>query len=184
MSNPTASSAEKPVFNRGKGRHELRGIDFDGHFLEWKMEYVPETYLKESELSGDQWRKGGSVRIYLNGDCVLEEFCREPERALMLMAKGLHELQCWFETYGIQLDGWKEDLVGKKVRHGSIPSTVVRYCGNGEVILKRDDGKDYLPDLYPSLIEDDGTYETEWKDTDRVHITDKRINWNVPTISE
>ncbi len=168
-----------PTFNRETSRHEVDGIPFNGHFLEWRLEYLPETYLKESELSGDEWRKGGSVRIYLNGDCVLEEFCREPERALMLLSKGLHELQCFFEGRGVSIEGWKDELVGKKVRHGSIPSTVVRYVGNGEVIVKRDDGKDYLPDLYPSLMEEDGTYETEWKDQDRVHITDKRLNWHI-----
>lgn len=167
---------EKPIFNAETGRHELKGVDFDGHFLEWKLEYSPKTYLKESELSGDQWRKGGSVKIYLNGDCVLEEFCRNPERALMLLSKGLHELQSHFEIFGVDISTWKEDLVGKKVHHGGIPSTVVRYIDNGEIIVKRDDGKDYRPDLYPSLMDEE---ENEWGDEDRVHITDKRINWNI-----
>ena len=165
------------TFNYETGRHEKRGIDFDGHFLEWKLEYSPKTYLKESELSGDQWRKGGNVRIYLNGDCVLEEFCREPERALMLLAKGLHELQCHFELFGVNIDNWKEELIGKKVYHCGIPSTVISYSNNGEIIVQRDDGKDYQPDLYPSLMNDSD--EDEWKDKDRVHITDKRINWHI-----
>lgn len=165
------------MFNKETGRHEIDGVDFDGHFVEWKLEYSPETYLKESELSGDQWRKGGHVRIFMNGDCVLNEFCREPERALMLLAKGLHELQCFFEMYGIpDLALWKENLIGKKVRHGSIPSTIVSYAGDGKIILKRDDGKPYRPDLYPSLTNDE---EDEWGDTDRVHITDKRVNWHI-----
>jgi hypothetical protein len=167
---------EKPTYNKDTGRHEIKGIPFDGHFLEWKLEYNPKTYLKESELSGDEYRKGGEVKIYLNGECVLNEFCREPERALMLLSKGLHELQCFFEFYGIQIQNWKEDIVGKKVHHGGIPSTVQRYCGDGEVILKRDDGKDYRPDLYPSLVNEE---EDEWGDEDRVHITDQRINWHI-----
>ena len=167
-------------YNAEKRRHELNGIPFAGHFLEWKLEYVPETYLKESELSGDEWRKGGQVRVYLNGDCVWNEFCRSEERAVLLLGRALHELQCHFELFGVQIGNWKEEIIGKKVHHGGIPSTVERYCGDGEVILRRDDGKDYLPDLYPSLIKED---EDEWKDKDRVHITDKRINWNItPTL--
>ena len=167
---------KQPIYNKDTQQHEIDGIPFDGHFLAWKLEYSPETYLKESEYSGDEWRKGGYVRIYLNGDCVLEDFCREPERALMRLSGGLHDLQCFFEWYGIpDLPTWKEQLVGKKVRHGSIPSTVESYCGRGEIILKRDDGKDYGPDLYPSLDKEGN----EWKDRDRVHITDKRINWHV-----
>lgn len=140
------------------------------------MEYNPQTYLKESELSGDEWRKGGEVKIYLNGDCVLNEFCREPERALMLLAKGLHELQCHFGVFGVQIDSWKEELIGKKVYYCGIPSTVVRYAGEGQVIVKRDDGKDYRPDVYPSLMNEE---ENEWEDEDIVHLTDKRINWHI-----
>ncbi len=170
----------KPEWNKDTSSYEINGVNFAGHFLEWKLEYEPETYLKESELSGDEWRKGGHVRIYLNDDCVLEEFCREPERALMLLSKGLHELQCHFELMGIpNLATWKEDIIGKKVHHGGFPSTVTSYCGRGEVIVTRDDGKDYRPDLYPSLVNDD---DNEWKDTDRVHITDKRINWHITPI--
>lgn len=165
-------------YNKETGRHEKSGIDFDGHFLEWKLEYIPKTYLKESEISGEQWRKGGAVKIYLNDDCVLNEFCRTPERALMLLSKGLHELQCHFEVFGVQIDIWKEELIGKKIRHGGIPATVLRYCGDGEIIVHRDDGKDFTPDLYPSLVDKDGHYDTEWGTDDRVHITDKRINWH------
>lgn len=171
---------KKPEWNKETSSYQLNGIDFDGHFIEWKLEYDPETYLKESELSGNEWRKGGFVNIYLNGDRVLHKFCRKEERALMLLSTGLHELQWFFELYRLpDIYSWKEQIVGKKVRHGSIPSTIVRYCGDGEVIIRRDDGKDYTPDLYPSLMNTDGTYDTEWGAEDRVHITDKRINWSI-----
>lgn len=78
--------------------------------------------------------------------------------------------------FGVQIDKWKEEMIGKKVYFCGIPSTVVRYVNDGEIIVKRDDGKDYRPDVYPSLVndEDDG-----WGDEDRVHITDKRINWHI-----
>lgn len=169
---------KQPIYNSETGRHEIDGAPFAGHFTEWKLEYCPKTYIKESELSGDEYRKGGEVKIYLNGDCVLNEFCREPERALMLLAKHLHELQCYFELLGIpSLKTWKDDLIGKKVWHGGIPSTVESYCGDGEIIISRDDGKDFAPDLYPSLC-DDEDYENEWHDKDRVHITDRRITWD------
>lgn len=170
---------KNPTWNKETRQHELDGIPFDGHFLEWKLEYTPETYLKESELSGDEWRQGGAVKIYLNDDCVLNEFCRKPERALMLLGKGLHELQCHFELFGVDIKDWKEQIVGKSVRHGGIPSTVESYCGDGEIIVRRDDGKDYRPDLYPSLMDES---DNEWKDKDRVHITDQRLNWSVDPI--
>lgn len=169
----------KPKYNKETRQFEFNNIPFDGHFIEWKLEYNPKTYLKESYLSGDEWRKGGSVKIYMNGECVLEEFCREPERALMLLSKGLHELQCFFEPLGINTDDWQKNIIGKKIRLGSIPSTIIEYCGNGEIIVIRDDGKDFIPDLYPSLIKEDGSYNTEWGNRDRIHITDQRICWNI-----
>lgn len=170
---------KKPIYNKDTKRHEVNGIDFDGHFLEWKLEYIPETYLKESEMSGDQYRKGGSVKIYLNDDCVYNEFCREEDMAITLMSKGLHELKCHFELLGIHLDKWKEELVGKKVYHAGVPSIVDSYCGNGEIIVRTEDGKPY--EIYgfkkEELKEDPDNYEDEWKDKDRVHITDSRIYW-------
>lgn len=169
----------KPKYNNETGQHEIDGIPFDGHFLEWKLEYIPKTYLKQSELSGDEYRKGGQAKIYLNGDCVFNEFCRTENMALTLLTKGLHELKCHFEVFGVQIENWKEEMLGKKVYHAGVPSIVESYCGDGEIILRTEDGKPY--EIYGSkkedMKEDPEHYEDEWKDQDRVHITDSRIFW-------
>lgn len=169
---------KKPTYNAEKQRHEIDSINFDGHFVEWKFEYVPKTYLKESELSGDEYRKGGNMRIYLNGDCVCEEFCRTEDMALVLVAKHLHELKCHFELLGWDIEGWQKKIVGQKVYHAGVPSIVERYCGDGEIILRTEDGKDY--EIYGHKKEDEkeGDFEDGWHDKDRVHITDKRIYWH------
>lgn len=170
---------EKPKYNKETGRHEIDGINFNGHFIEWKFEYIPKTYLKQSELSGDEYRKGGNVKIYLNNDCVLNEFCRTENMALTLITKHLHELKCYFELQGVDLEGWQEKLVGRKVYHAGVPSIIESYCGNGEIILKTEDGKPY--EIYghkkEEYKEDPENYEDEWYDKDRVHITDSRISW-------
>lgn len=170
----------KPKYNPETHRHEIDGIDFDGHFNEWKFEYIPKTYLKSSELSGDQYRKGGSVKIYLNGDCVCNEFCRTEDIALVLVAKHMHELKCHFEVFGVDIGNWKEEIIGKKVYHAGVPSIVERYCDDGEIILRTEDGKSY--EIYGNKIEsikngEETEADDEWKDRDRVHITDKRIWW-------
>ncbi len=170
---------KKPKYNKETQRHEIDGVDFNGHFNEWKFEYIPKTYLKESELSGEQYRKGGSVKIYLNDDCVLNEFCRTSDMAVTLVAKHMHELKCHFELLGVNLENWKEEVVGKKVYHAGVPSIVESYCGDGEIILRTEDGKPY--EIYGSkkeeFKEDPKNYEDEWYDKDRVHITDIRIYW-------
>lgn len=172
----------QPKYNPETQRHEIDGVPFDGHFLEWKFEYVPRTYLKESELSGDEWRKGGAVKIYLNGDCVLNEFCRSEDRAVFLVAKHLHELKCCFEILPVGLQDiktWKEDIVGRRIYHTGVPSIVERYCGDGEILVRTEDGKPY--EIYghkqEEKKEDPEGYEDEWQDKDRVHITDIRLSW-------
>jgi len=168
------------IYSEELNRHQRDGIDFDGHFNEWKFEYIPKTYLKESELSGDEWRKGGSVKIYINGDCVLDEFCRTEENAVVLVSKHLYELKCFFETFlGVDKGDWKKSIVGMKVYHSGVPSIVESYLGDGEIILKTEDGEPYK--IYGSKLEDmkesPDHYEDEWNDKDRVHITDTRIFW-------
>jgi len=168
----------KPIYNKETQQHEIDGVNFGGHFNEWKLEYVPKTYLKESELSGDEYRKGGSVKIYLNNECVLSEFCRTENMAITLLTKHLHELKCHFEMMGVDLGNWTKDIVGKKVYHAGVPSIVESYCGDGEIILKTEDGKPY--EIYAhkkEAIANGEDYDDEWYDKDRVHITDMRIGW-------
>lgn len=163
------------------GKWTLDGIDFDGHFVEWGFSYEPETYLKESQLSGDEWRKGGYVKIFINGECVLKEFCREPERAVFLIAEFLPKLQECEPLYpmGVSNKDWKEKLTGRKIYHGGVESIVDRVCEDGEIIVRTEDGKPY--EIYAhkkeERKEDPENYEDEWKDKDRIHITDSRIYW-------
>lgn len=167
---------ELPKYNNEVGRHQINEVDFDGHFVEWKLEYIPKTYLKSSQLSGDEYRKGGSVKIYMDGECVLNEFCRTENMAIVLLSKHLHELKCHFELFGIDfMRNWKTEIIGRKVYHAGVPSIVSSYCGDGEIILRTEDGKPY--EIYAAKKEDDD-YEDEWLDKDRVHITDSRIYWH------
>ena len=169
---------EKPKYNKEKGRHEIDGVNFDGHFVEWKFEYVPKTYLKDSELSGKEWRKGGNVKIFLNNDCVFSEFCRTESMALTLITKHLHELKCHFELQGVDLENWQEKLVGKKIYLAGVPSIITHYSGDGEILVRTEDGKPY--EIYGYKVEaikNGEDVDDEWYDKDRIHITDSRIWW-------
>lgn len=178
LNTKTKKVMKKPIYNSETQQHEIDGVNFNGHFVEWRFEYIPKTYLKESELSGNEYRKGGTVKIWLNDDCVYSEFCRTENMALTLITKHLHELKCHFEVFGIHLDKWKEEVVGKKVYHAGVPSIVERYCGDGEIILRTESGRPY--EIYGSKIgriKEEPDYDDEWYDKDRVHITDSRIWW-------
>lgn len=171
---------KKPIYNEITQRHEIDGINFDGHFNEWRFEYIPQTYLKQSELSGDEYRKGGSVKIFLNDECVFSKFCRTENMALTLITKHMYELKCHFEIFDVNIGNWTKEIIGKKVYHCGVPSIVESYCGDGEIVLKTEDGKPYQ--IYGFKIEDIKNGEIdekddEWYDKDRVHITDSRIWW-------
>lgn len=94
---------------------EIDGVKFDGHDVLWGFSYEPKTYLKESELSGDEWRKGGSIKFFRNGVQVYEQFCRESERAAINILELLSKLQ--------EID-WDKVKEGTKIYWRNVPATI------------------------------------------------------------
>ena len=172
----TINGKEKEVEYKD-GHYELDGTSFDGHILLWSFSYEPKTYLKESELSGDEWRKGGQVRIFMNGDCVFNQFCRTEDRALWIVAEYLPKLKDCELLYPMgNTDGWKERMIGRKIYHSGVESVIDRYCGDGEIIVRTENGQPY--DIYAhkkEAIKNGEDFEDEWGEKDRIHITDSRI---------
>ena len=95
--------------------YELDGEQFDGHRVLWSFSYEPENYLKESELSGDEWRKGGVIKYFRNGQQMFEQFCREPDRAAIQILHMLPKLQ--------EFD-WDKLVKGTKLYWRNIPALV------------------------------------------------------------
>ena len=81
--------------NYGNSSHwEMKdGTPFDGHFVLWGFSYEPKTYLKESEWSGDEWQKGGTIKYFKDGQQVFEQFCRTSEHAVKMVMDTLPKLQ-------------------------------------------------------------------------------------------
>ena len=79
----------------------------------------------------------------------------------------------------VDLENWQDKLVGRKIYHAGIPSIIDRYVDDGEIVVRTEDGKPY--EIYgykkEELKEDPENYDDEWKDKDRIHITDNRIYW-------
>lgn len=149
---------------------EVDGVQFDGHWNLWSFSYEPKTYKKESHLSGDEWRRGGAMKIFRDGVCVYNEFCRTPERAFKILPYMLEKLQ------GIQFDYLE---VGRKIYHAGVESIIDCVDADGEITVRTESGKDY--EIYgfkkEEKKEDPENFEDEWKDKDRIHITDTRISW-------
>lgn len=148
--------------------YEVDGVPFDGHRVAWSFSYEPKTYLKESELSGDEWRKGGSVKIYRNGICVMNEFCREPERAAIVVGRYLEKC--------MEVD-WEKIQPGLKCYYNDVPSVIDRICDDGEIIFKTESGEDYPLWAFEQEDKKEGDLYRDWTNTTRDHATSHRISW-------
>lgn len=164
----------KVIINNKKKETEYKdgelyvdGIHFAGHRVLWSFEYKPSTYLKKSELSGDEWRMGGLMVIYRDGVSVFKEFCRTSERAFVVMQYTLPKLQDFF---------WDVLVVGRKIYNHDIPSIITAVLDDGEIMVKTEDGS-HVPWAFKQEEKKEPYYDDEWKDKDRVHILSEHIYW-------
>lgn len=154
-----------------KGHHEVYGIAFNGHRVLWRLEYVPQTYLKESELSGDEWREGGQAKIYRNDVCVLNEFCRRAERAIYIFAEKLPYLQ----DFGC----WDDIKIGHKLYYMETPAIIKSELYDGEITVEIEDKTKSFPlwGFQQEQLKEEGHIDRDWDKTSRVHILDPRLYW-------
>lgn len=147
---------------------EVDGEPWNGHNVLWSFSYEPYTYLKESELSGDEWRKGGNIKIFRDGICVLKDFCREPERAAVVIRGELEAC--------MRVD-WEGCVVGRKIYYKDYPAVIKDLLDEGELLLATEDGSDFP--LWAFQIENakEGDTYRDWTNTTKVHATDKNIWW-------
>lgn len=110
---------------------------FSGHRILWGVQVQEFNFLKESGLSGNDVREGGTGLIFVGGVQVYEFFFRQIEGALLkarsIIAK-LEDLpvQIWSEKD-------RERLVGRSVYYYNHPATISRLIlDQGAVILKAD----------------------------------------------
>lgn len=147
-------------------RDFIGDTEFDGHRVLWGFEYFPTTYLKSSELSGDEYRKGGEIRYFKNRKQVYSDFCREPLIANNLIGATLLKLMDF---------NWDLLHIGAKVWYRELPCVIYMICEEqGCVVLKREDGKDF-----PNAVwHDEGCGAMgEGEDTVKVEIISESIYW-------
>ncbi len=147
--------------------YELDGEQFDGHFTLWAFSFEPHTYLKESELSGEEWRKGGSIKIFRDGVCVMEEFHREPASAPIRINNLLNDC--------MDVD-WEKCVAGQKLYYKDHPCTIERVLDNGELILATENGEDFPLWAFQKENKDEAD-NRDWTNTTKVHAADKNIYW-------
>lgn len=131
----------------------------------WGFSYEPYTYLKESELSGDEYRKGGTVCFFRNGVQVFEDFCREPNNAVFRIAGLLHKL--------MDLD-WNMLTEGKKLYWRDTPCIIERVITEQGCLILKVDGAERFPD---PVWADEDWQKLEDPTSVKVEILDPQIWW-------
>jgi len=144
-------------------------MEFDGHRIQIDVHLESRNYLKESYLSGDEIRKGGTGQIIADGVVVFEFFFRDIQSALLRAHRLIGELS--EHSSGWLLKREREGLVGRKVFYREHPAVIERLIEDqGCIILKTEDGH---PFPKPVWREEDDDPEA----TAKVEVTDPSIWW-------
>jgi len=142
--------------------------DFDGHRLPFKIEIELYNYIKCSHLSGDEIRKGGTARLFLNGQQIFEDFCRSYESGYKKIDRFVEDMELNWSWYPKDTKSYIGRVVGYREQLCKISRFIIdQAC----MILETLDGKPFKKFLW----EDNEDYEKELEI--KVNITDPSITW-------
>lgn len=137
------SRSDKEIYARFEKRMGADGekvVGFDGHRIQVRLELRTMNYLKTSGLSGDEVRKGGEWRIWLNDHEVYSAFTRDPFEALITIRRKLQELM------DLPVDLWKgETPVGRKVFYRQTPAIITSWISDQGCVILEADGVTVFP---------------------------------------
>lgn len=140
---------------------------FDGHRKPIKIEIEEFNYLKESELSGDQIRKGGSVKVFLNDVQIYDDFCRNYEMGYRKASQFILDMEMNWDWFPNKV----EQKIGKIVGYYEQLMVIKRVIiDQACLVLETLDGKPMKRRLWQ---EDDDELES----TAKVEITSPHIWW-------
>lgn len=146
-------------------------VGFDGHRILIDVRITMENYLKESELSGDEVRKGGTCVILADGVEVFEFFTRDTCWALLHAHHLISELLEHPSGWLIQED--RGNLVGRKIFYRDVPAVIsALVTSQGCLMIRTEDGTPFPRPVWAEFAEiDEGEPEV------KIEITDPHVWW-------
>lgn len=159
------SLSDNSHYARFKGRDSGgRILGFNGHRLRWGVSIEEFNYTKESEMTGDEVRKGCRAVISIDGVAVYEFGGRELLEVAALVPSKIADLG----ALAVDLRDL-ESMIGRKVFYSRTPA-VITHAFVGRVALAPHDGGVFPPEPW------------EDSDADRSSVTDDvlspRIWWH------
>ncbi len=150
----------------GQYRDFIGDTEFDGHHTLWGYEYFPTTYLKSSELSGDEWRKGGEIRYFKDRKQCYSEFCREPLIAANKIGGTLLKLMDF---------DWERLKEGRKIYWRETSAVIGYIMPEQGCFMVKVDGAERFPD-HVWQTEEEG-FKLENPQEVKISIFDPHIWW-------
>ncbi len=146
---------------------------FDGHRICWRVEIEEHNYLKQSELSGDEIRKGGSVKLYVDGECIFEDFVRSIDRGLFVAKTAMEKLS------DVAGGDWlraktRKTMIGRMIFYDGVPAVIESLIvDQGCIWIVPESGKFNAP-----VYEDDpDDWLSEYGDGLKADVTSPHIWW-------
>lgn len=157
--------------------------EFDGHRLCWRIEVEESNYLKESEMSGDEIRKGGSFKLYVDGECIYEGFCRSVESGMRMA------LEMKAKLNDVASGDWlrsktRDKMIGRPIFYYGVPAIITRLIvDQGCVMIEAAEGHQLAAPPYEEHPED---WALEHKDGVKDEVASPHIWWwrSVPRDTE
>jgi hypothetical protein len=132
--------------------------DFDGHRILIDVVIRSYNYLKESDLSGDEVRKGGNCQILADREPIYGFFFRDPQYAL-LRAHGLIT-QLSEHSMSLLTSESRQKEIGRKVYYDRTPARIERlYLDQGCVWLVPEPGHKFAAPVWEDNPKD---WESEY----------------------
>jgi hypothetical protein len=116
--------------------------EFDGHRVLLEITFKQYNYLKESELSGDQIRKGGTCAIFADGEQIYEFFFRDMDHALLRANHILGKLS--EHSSFVLMKESRDKLIGRKIWYDRTPAVIQSLIlDQGCIIIAPEQGYEF-----------------------------------------
>ena len=138
---------------------------FDGHRKPIKIEVEEYNYLKQSELSGDEIRKGCSVKVFVNGVQVLDDFARNYENGYRVAHNFIISMEGNWSWFPHKI----KEYIGREIYYDNHPCKIKSFIvSQGCMMLEPLDGKPF-----PLRV---------WEDDDDERESEIKVSINSPSI--
>ena len=114
------SRIDDRIYAIADGSNEAYG--FNGHRFNYEVTVKTYNYLKQSELSGSEIRKGGEGIIKADGEQIYEFFTRDIEGGLQHASNIISKLSDSPSNWVIKEE--RDKLVGKKIYYREYPAII------------------------------------------------------------